>query len=259
MDVVGLGRRTGGGRRVRREAGLGRVFHESNRTAQEWQGHSLPMSLAWSPRSDVGDTLYVSNEDGTVSVLRGENLACKATLLVHNNAIFDSCLDMSGSHLATASGDETVHVTDVCAGRGVCTLMEGNGSVRAVAWKHTSPDILAAGSRGGYIHVSGCISRRAAAGLCVDPHRVHAGLRPLRPWAQIWDLRSAPRKPVVDGLRTVLPCGSVASAHAAVGRRTRGTSRGSLDGVTATAFGPGDCMLFTGGASDATVKIWDMR
>ncbi|XXQ39739.1 TBC1 domain family member 31 [Plasmodiophora brassicae] len=169
----------------------------------------------------------VADEDGFVSVL-DTNIERRSTIYrrqLHQNAIFASCWIDNDSCFLTASGDRTCRVSNIETGAQIVACGH-EASVKSVSAQRTNSKVFASGSRDGNVF--------------------------------IWDVR---RLSHVPGSH-LHPVAKLSSVHGAGQRSTR--SRRSLPSpasqcVSAVQFVADDNILCTAGASDGTIKLFDLR
>ena len=171
-----------------------------------------------------GDLVAVADEDGTVTIVGASEAPdgepSREWWLAHNNAIFDLVWSHQGDAILTASGDQNAKLWDVESGLCRASFLGHASSVKSVSFAHNSPDLFVSSARDGAI--------------------------------MLWDAR-------VRGA-----AGPVGAIHAAHVRPTYKGSRRyrSLEvnhSVTAARFAPADNAVFSSGALDGLLKVWDIR
>ncbi|KAI0320261.1 WD40-repeat-containing domain protein [Amylostereum chailletii] len=119
-----------------------------------------PYSCAYSNAAKNGGVahLAVATEQGSVYIWdttsqngRGEHRPQRIDLNIHNNGIFDVSWSASDDLLATASGDNTVRITDPITGKILYNLDGHTTTVKAVVWNPSNPSLLSTGGRDGCI------------------------------------------------------------------------------------------------------------
>lgn len=207
-----------------------------------------PFVLSFSTTAMGGHALAAGDEEGIVSVLDTRcNLhqqmlqSTHPRFTAHENAIFDLSWLNGDRDIATASGDATIRVFDVETTTRRAMLRGHTGSAKAVRQCPSAPHLLLTAARDGNI----------------------LG----------FDLRvPAPHHPFHGPIHT--PVLTIARPHAppvrysmvqSVGRKRRrvqadGPPTARVGSVTSLAFSPTNhAQVFSAGASDGAVKLWDMR
>eukprot|EP00898_Chlorokybus_atmophyticus_P004010 jgi/Chlat1/460/Chrsp103S01070 len=187
----------------------------------------------FNPSPNRANVLAVADEEGFVrlwdtaaaSVLEEQHCA---KWLAHLNAVFDIAWVKGGSHLLTASGDQTVRLWDVETRTHAVTFTGHRGSVKSVYGMHNNPSCLVSGSRDGSL--------------------------------MLWDSRVLHADAAVSGpVQTVVDAHKVHHCKNSKHRR-QPTSRSSPpNGVTAVMFLRDDSLVVSGGAADGVMKYWDLR
>ncbi|KNC47760.1 cell division cycle protein cdt2 [Thecamonas trahens ATCC 50062] len=182
-----------------------------------------PTAVKFAGRGASSSLLAVADEDGTVTVLdtagRNEATTQREWWIAHNNAIFDLAWAADARTIVTASGDQNCKLWDTETGLCKKVLAGHRGSVKSVTFAPGSPSLLASSARDGAI--------------------------------MLWDARAAEAGPVV----------AVPNAHVLM-RYQRARRMRKLEAnqsVTAVRFAADDVTLFSAGAIDGLMKIWDVR
>jgi denticleless len=168
---------------------------------------------------------------------------------VHENAIFSLCwLGLEDQCIATASGDQKVKIFDVNKHLILNTLVGHSGSVKAIKEKNlTDGKILASASRDGSVMIWDT--------RCHGTHNQETGSYVLRPVLILNDIHRreidspSKRQHVAKRLRySLYP-------------KKKSMKPNVPHGVTALAFAPFNetFFLYTSGAVDGAVKLWDLR
>lgn len=212
-----------------------------------------PFALAFSKTALGGHALAAADEEGVVTVLdtrRSLNeqmhAATRATtpaarFLAHDNAIFDIIWMQNDSLVATASGDATVRVFDVETNFRRALLRGHSGSAKCIRALPSMPNVLMSAARDGNVRAFDL--RTPSVTDRVNQEQYHA------PVFTIHQPHSPP---------------SVFASQVGVRKRRRVQATkpkpSVAASVTSLAFYPGrDSMLYTAGAADGTVKLWDLR
>ncbi|GJQ14996.1 hypothetical protein GpartN1_g6787.t1 [Galdieria partita] len=176
------------------------------------------------------------------------NKAALSTM-IHQNAIFDVCwLGTTDQQIATASGDQTIRITDTTTWGQVSNLTGHRGSVKVVREMPLSDGkILGSAGRDGNV--------------------------------MLWDIRCPGKNTFLGQTCSISPVLSLQQIHSpsyaspmqervtkrrrtsnALGMRPQNEASTSY-GVTGLAFHPQSDghLLFTSGAVDGSVKLWDVR
>eukprot|EP00871_Galdieria_phlegrea_P001067 jgi/Galph1/1961/GphlegSOOS_G629.1 len=190
---------------------------------------------------------YRIEAESTTAVGGSSKTRAAISVLVHQNAVFDVCWLGDDENIATASGDQTVRITDTTTWKPVCSLSGHRGSVKVVREKPCSNgNILCSAARDGNV--------------------------------MIWDTRCSDRKSTSDEDSVIRPVLCLRQAHAknfsplgekSSKRRRTLESTDSLckkgittsHGVTGLAFNRSGAseLFFTSGAVDGSIKLWDIR
>ena len=213
-----------------------------------------PFALAFSTQALGGHALAAADEEGVVTVLdtrrplKEQMLAASrasgpiARFLAHDNAIFDLIWMKNDSLVATASGDATVRVFDVETKSRSAMLRGHSGSAKCIRALPTMPNVLMSAARDGNVRA---FDLRVPS-VCdrVSREEYHA--------------------PVFTIHQPHVPASNHASAPGTARKRRRVRAEqpklSHSASVTSLAFYPdNDSMLYTAGAADGTVKLWDLR
>eukprot|EP00808_Paulinella_micropora_P024693 g1285.t1 len=147
----------------------------------------------------------------------------------HDNTIFDLVWLSNDNRVATASGDQTCKVWDVATENCLYTLRGHQGSVKAVSVQEGG-NVLCTGSRDGDVRV--------------------------------WDLRqgdlSSPSPDTEEG-RSVKPAMIFSQIHKGAAAKHKRKRSWIPQSVTCVQFLGHDRVIATAGASEGTVRLWDIR
>ncbi|KAI5288999.1 hypothetical protein KEM52_000948 [Ascosphaera acerosa] len=247
--------------------------HSCTQPNEEWL--ALPLCTA---------ACNIGEESGQVRLLNpspGKFATPRFTCSVHNNAILDLAFSASDTKLATASGDQTARVVDMSTQQTTAVLQRHSSSLKKVCWKDDSQEqVLATCSRDGAVaiwdlRVKCSTSRpvlevgdsatddesrldalqqspggRGRRGLIVkeytQPLNFIAGAHSDRVRVRL------PYAPSQHGNAAPLPCPTVSDSAP--------TPPGDTS-VTSLLFlpAPRSNLLVTSGASDACLRLWDLR
>lgn len=168
---------------------------------------------------------------------------------VHKNAIFSLCwLGLQDQWIATASGDQKVKIFDINKQIILHTLMGHSGSVKAVKEKHlTDGKVLATASRDGNVMIWDTRCQAFS-----SPETSELAQRP------VLILKDIHRREIdVTCKRQRVTKRPRYSLHP----KSNSIKPNIPHGVTSLAFAPFDdsFFLYTSGAVDGAVKLWDLR
>jgi len=167
------------------------------------------------------------------------------SILAHQNAVFDVCwLGTMDQQIATASGDQTIRIMDTTTWKQVSCLAGHRGSVKVVREMPCSDGkILGSAARDGNV--------------------------------MLWDMRCPGQSTSERETFSISPVLSLQHIHSpsysspiqdrATKRRRASFTLGSQNevstshGVTGLAFDNSSHLVFTSGAVDGAVKLWDIR
>lgn len=203
-----------------------------------------PFALAFSTSALNGHALLTSDEAGVVTVidtrrsLRNQMLvawpshAPPTRFRGHDNAIFDVSWLPGDARVVTASGDTSARVFDVETTMRLALLRGHQKSVKAVRPLPSNPSLLATGSRDGAV--------------------------------RFFDLRTPGiYNPAEANSLFHLPVLEINAAHKpppVARKRSRVRPEVPPASITSLAFQPAsDNLLFTAGAGDGRIKLWDVR
>ncbi|KAE8665681.1 hypothetical protein F3Y22_tig00112530pilonHSYRG00126 [Hibiscus syriacus] len=199
-----------------------------------------PLAVSFCKASKSSHIFAVSDEAGYVNLFDSrrklssapshhEN-AEKARIsdwLAHQNAIFDVCWIKEGTHILTASGDQTIKVWDTQDKKCTGVLMGHTGSVKCLNSHPTNSDLIVSGSRDGSF--------------------------------AIWDLRCK----IDSNSRCDELChqstSTVKGAHPSTKARRGRTGKAAASSITSVIYLKDEISIATAGAADSVVKFWDIR
>ncbi len=223
-------------------------------------GHPVavpPFALAFSTTALYGHALAAADEEGVVTVLDTRRSLVDQThaattstspvsrFVAHDNAIFDIIWMPGDKEVATASGDGTVRVFDIDTMYRRALLRGHSGSAKAIRVLPTMPNVLMSTGRDGNVR---------AFDLRVPSVTDHDSREQYHAPVFTIDQPHAPPPP-----SNAISCGGGGSRKR---RRVAAPKPRSSHGasVTSLAFLPGqDSLLYTAGAADGCVKLWDLR
>ncbi|EPS42475.1 hypothetical protein H072_3581 [Dactylellina haptotyla CBS 200.50] len=142
-----------------------------------------------------------------------------ASVLIHDNAIFDLSLSADDRFIASASGDQTCRVNDIETQQPVAVLSGHRGSVKQINHSLDNYNLLLTSSRDSDVH--------------------------------IWDLRTAGISLGENQGRNQKPINSIFGGH------TVGDKVGSVTSAVWSTRNP--YQIATASHNDAVIKIWDIR
>ncbi|KAF2808993.1 Lethal(2)denticleless protein [Mytilinidion resinicola] len=247
-------------------ATIGRGVLQDNCT--RWQDHTAnfstsPTDLLRLPNSAVpfctascntNPFVAIGDEDGYVHLIDTEESHASfskphISVRLHNNAVMDLAFSSDDLLLATASGDQSAQIMDVCTQKCVHVLAKHTSSVKQVCFQPGDDKVIATSGRDGTV--------------------------------QIWDLRCSGSSDVLtstydDNAPFASTIRTIAGAHAnnvfAGGASMTSGAKSFRDSgkkepssrdisVTALAFLPRgrSHMLLTASDASTTVKLWDIR
>lgn len=231
-------------------------FWSTNRTGQPVA--VPPFALAFSTEALYGHALAAADEEGVVTVLDTRRSLLEqmhastrasspvSRFVAHDNAIFDIIWMSSDRQVATASGDGTVRVFDIETMYRSALLRGHSGSAKAIrSIPGTNDNVVISTGRDGQVR---------AFDLRIPSVTDHDSREQYH--APIFTIDQPHSPPAQD---RGVNCGSGGSRKR---RRISALKPRSSHGasVTSLAFLPGsDTLLFTAGAADGCVKLWDLR
>ncbi|GAA5944178.1 hypothetical protein JCM3775_001089 [Rhodotorula graminis] len=194
-----------------------------------------PFALAFSYGAKQGGRkiVAVGDEEGTVSFLDGDEDQWAAgpsrhSFDAHRNAIFDLSWSYDDALIATASGDQTVHLWDTETQACIGVLAGHTGTVKNITWDPHNPYMLSTASRDGTIRV--------------------------------WDTRVKGYADVdIEGASAVGAVNHIKNAHGVRGKTAKG-QRSATRSVTSVAYMyHQENLLASAGSADGSIKVWDLR
>jgi denticleless len=219
-----------------------------NVTAQGAPVAVPPFALSFSSTAMQGHALAAGDEEGIVTILDtrrnlGDQMHEPAhpRFTAHDNAIFDICWLDDDCQIATASGDATVRVFDVETSTRRALLRGHTGSAKCVRPCPSAPYLLFTAARDG--NILGFDMRTPA-----ESNSFQETYHP--PVLKI-------AHPHMRNVRYLMT--------QSIGRKRRrvqieGPPTARLGSVTSLVFSPmNHAQLFSAGASDGAVKLWDTR
>lgn len=204
------------------------------------------------------------------------------TFPVHDNAILDLSFSASDAKLATAAGDQTARIIDMPTQQTIAILTRHTSSLKKVCWQDASQEqVLATCSRDGAVAVWDlrvkCSSSRPvmeigegseedeAARLDIDllegsRRRSGRGMM-VKEYTQPLNFIAGAHS---EKLRVRSPYASSANPHSLLNSSPNNhDSSSSLRDTSVTSLlflpAPRSNMLVTSGASDACLRLWDLR
>ncbi|KAK6533595.1 hypothetical protein TWF694_002532 [Orbilia ellipsospora] len=142
-----------------------------------------------------------------------------ASVLIHDNAIFDLSLSADDRYIASASGDQTCRVNDIETRQPVAMLTGHRGSVKQINHSPTNHNLLLTSSRDSDVH--------------------------------IWDLRTTGTSLGENQGTSQKPINSIFGGH------TVGDKVGSVTSAVWSTRNP--YQIVTASHNDAIIKVWDIR
>ncbi|XP_022103814.1 denticleless protein homolog [Acanthaster planci] len=197
-----------------------------------------PFACSTSKMAKSPHLLAVVDEDGFVTLFDTRHSAEVVKVFrAHKNAVFDVAWASGRNQLVTASGDQMAGLWDVAAGKALGIFKGHSCSLKSVCFRPGDSHVFATGARDGNILVwdTRCNNR----GGNQVPH--HTAVNVIKEaHAEASKLRHTPSRKR-SRLSPSLP--------------VRGDN---LSSVTVINF-QDDMSLFSTGATDSTIKVWDLR
>eukprot|EP01028_Stygiella_incarcerata_P009857 TRINITY_DN483_c0_g3_i1.p1 TRINITY_DN483_c0_g3~~TRINITY_DN483_c0_g3_i1.p1 ORF type:complete len:681 (+),score=179.00 TRINITY_DN483_c0_g3_i1:90-2045(+) len=196
---------------------------------------NLPLCLGWSQCSGgTGLRVVCGDEAGDISIFSVADGAGTQSVKMlrqhvqHDDAVYDVSFSPDDRHIYTASADRRICARNTERGTIDVDLRGHSGSVKSISLSSSSPWLIASGGRDGKI----CI----------------------------WDTRMKQDAPtqILPGAH-VRGCVSTPRRVSTRTRSTRLPAPQPQHSVTAVLFDMDDRFLFSGGAVDRMIKIWDLR
>ena len=241
-----------------------------------FDGFSCASSIRLEPStwcSGYGPTLRFANTTAMatkfgVSTEQGEFFLCDSRRgselsrwKIHDDAIFDFVWKDCDSKIVTASGDQSVCISDVRT-REVTHRLKGHyGSVKSVCVSPNS-NILASSSRDGSVRIYDCRCDPEKACVASLPkiHVIKKCIKPPVPSPPLTWGSSTPLPASGQGLRPSTPITTANLRNVGRQKPRWKTVKVNQCSVTGVAFGRNDVnTLLTAGAVDGLVKVWDIR
>ncbi|XP_038074197.1 denticleless protein homolog [Patiria miniata] len=197
-----------------------------------------PFACSISKMANSSHLLAVVDEDGFVTLLNTRHSAEVVKVFrAHKNAVFDVAWASGKNQLVTASGDQMAGLWDAVTGTPLGVFRGHSCSLKSVCFRPGDSHVFATGARDGNILVwdTRCNNR----GGSQAPY--HTAVNVIREaHAEASKLRNTPSRKR-SRLSPSLPM--------------RGDN---LSSVTVVNF-QDDMSLFSAGATDSTIKVWDLR
>ncbi|KAA8494444.1 Denticleless protein-like [Porphyridium purpureum] len=223
----------------------------------------VPLALEYALHSPW---LAVGDEEGYVTLMDTRanawndayQSAAALKLSVHLNAIFDVHWLQDDARLATASGDSTVRVFDVASQTVLRTLHAHKGSVKCVRAMPSQPNVLASAARDGT-----CVLFDTRMSPAEQPYALRiedAHVRTHQPQEHAGAL-SPSAGAGMDAISATRQKPTASPPPFKKRRRSRmSSSHGVQKSVTSLAFHQNEPhILYTAGAGDGALKLWDIR
>ncbi|XP_071785868.1 uncharacterized protein [Asterias amurensis] len=197
-----------------------------------------PFACSFSKMTANSHLLAVVDEDGFVTLIDTSQAAKVVKVFrAHRNAVFDVAWADGKNHLVTASGDQMAVLWDVVTGKALGVFMGHSCSLKSVCFRPGDSHVFATGARDGNILVwdTRCNNR---GGSSVSHHTAVNIIKEAH--AEVAKQRNTPTRKRSRLSPSVLVRGD------------------SLSSVTVVNF-QDDMSLFSAGATDSTIKVWDLR
>ncbi|RWS14027.1 denticleless protein-like protein [Dinothrombium tinctorium] len=170
--------------------------------------------------STNSESLAVVTEYGNISLLTKKELKKVQIWQGHNNAIFDVKWRINyDNHILTASGDQSVALWDIFTYKKIFQV-EGAHKSSIKSISFGDENKFVSGARDGII--------------------------------KIWDIRS----PNVNEITSIVDAHKSSYVKRSNSKHSRSNP---LNSVTCVLFVPQSNFIYSGGANDATIKLWDIR
>ncbi|KAI5291691.1 hypothetical protein KEM54_001661, partial [Ascosphaera aggregata] len=263
--------------RVLRDPGHSQLF---TRSVAGTRNHRF--ALAYPGHANANPLLAIGEESGQIRLIDPSPETFSTphlTFPVHNNAILDLSFSASDAKLATASGDQTARIVDMPTQQTTAILQRHTSSLKKVCWQDGSQEqVLATCSRDGAVAVWDlrvkCTASRPVLEIGEDDEHIRldvdltsGGSRRrrgmlVREYTQPLNFITGAHS---EKLRVRPPYATTTTTHhhGLFSSPQSGDSFSSLGDTSVTSLlflpAPRSNLLVTSGASDACLRLWDLR